>query len=100
MFGPSDAVRAEFFEAKKHIICAFCGSELSLRNNAKQYVDRDYLTHPHVHPTGLHPFMARILAESLWVWEWPVQQQQQQQQQQQPLELQQQQQQQQQNEDE
>lgn len=68
MFGPNPNDRAEFLVAKKHIICAFCGSELSLRNNAKQYVDKDYSTHPHMHPTGLHSFLARILAESLWVW--------------------------------
>jgi hypothetical protein len=77
LFSADDAVRTAFLEEKKHILCTFCGSEFSLRNNSPQYIDLHSSVRPHDHQTsdgqvvGMHKFLARILQDGLWEWSLP-----------------------------
>jgi hypothetical protein len=77
LFSEDQAVRDAFVDEKKHIMCTFCGSEFSLRNNSPQYVDVHAAVRPHDHDRdengGLHKFLSRILKDRLWAWSLPSQ---------------------------
>jgi hypothetical protein len=68
MFSGDAAERMTAASAKKHLICCFCKRQFSLKNNARMYIAKETETRAHEHPDTLHPFLARILTENLWVW--------------------------------